>query len=112
MLRTGNNAQFLDRINWSHVIIMYGLSLGETDSTWWIALCKWLRANTQHQLIIYTRCMENAEILPRIYLHNLQMVEKRISQFDADRTEGNTLPINASQIHVAENRDLFPFKLV
>ena len=112
MLHTGNNAKFLDRINWSHVIVMYGLSLGNTDRTWWIALCQWLRANALHQIIIYTRCEENAEILPRIYLSHLQAIERRISQFDAECTKGNVLPISSSQIHVIVNRNLFPFRLV
>lgn len=43
----------LDLLNKSHLVYVYGMALGETDSLWWDRLCKWLASNPSNHVIIH-----------------------------------------------------------
>ena len=37
----------------SRYICLYGLSIGETDGSWWKQIANWLNHNSQNRLVIY-----------------------------------------------------------
>lgn len=37
----------------SHVVCIFGMSMGETDKTWWVEIINWLKANESNKAIIY-----------------------------------------------------------
>lgn len=36
----------------SHIIYVYGMSIGDTDKLWWDRICTWLSASSDHHLLI------------------------------------------------------------
>ena len=57
LLNKGNGHNRMDMayniIDGSHIIIMYGVSFGETDNLWWKYIIKWLSNHSDNTLIIY-----------------------------------------------------------
>lgn len=107
-----NVNQFTQNLDESQIILLYGLSLGVTDVAWWEYLCKWLVADKTHQLIIYTRCEGNADIIPRVYITSVEAILNTMMRYlPAELSEVQTRNVS-SQIHVVVNRNLFPFRLV
>lgn len=47
-------------INKSHIICVFGMSIGNTDKMWWEALVEWLVSNDYNKLIIFWKGFENA----------------------------------------------------
>ncbi len=47
-------------INKSHIICVFGMSIGNTDKMWWEALVEWLVSNEYNKLIIFWKGFENA----------------------------------------------------
>lgn len=42
-------------IDESNVILIYGVSFGDTDKIWWDRICEWLRADTNHRLVLFIK---------------------------------------------------------
>ena len=40
-------------IDESNVILIYGVSFGDTDKIWWDRICEWLRGDTNHRLVVF-----------------------------------------------------------
>lgn len=49
-----------DIINKSHIICVFGMSIGNTDKMWWETLVEWLVSNDYNKLIIFGKGFENA----------------------------------------------------
>ncbi|MEA4929506.1 MAG: AbiH family protein [Candidatus Limiplasma sp.] len=96
----------------SHIVLLYGLSLGVTDASWWEYLVNWLVKDKDHQLIIYTRCDGNADINPRIYITSVDSILSTMANYLPDTIDQKRKEVVLSQIHVIVNRNLFPFRLV
>lgn len=50
----------MDVINKSHIICVFGMSIGNTDKMWWEALVEWLISNENNKLIIFWKGFEEA----------------------------------------------------
>lgn len=50
----------IDIINKSHIICVFGMSIGNTDKMWWEELIKWLGSNENNKLVIYWKGFEEA----------------------------------------------------
>lgn len=50
----------IDIINNSHIICVFGMSIGNTDKMWWEALVEWLISNENNKLIIFWKGFEEA----------------------------------------------------
>ncbi len=59
---TYNNA--LQILNNSHLIYIYGMSLGDTDKYWWGNICRLLRANSSLRVILHCYNAPKNELLP------------------------------------------------
>lgn len=53
----------IDIINKSHIICIFGMSIGNTDKMWWEELIKWLNLNESNKLIIF--CKKDEKVLKR-----------------------------------------------
>lgn len=42
-------------IDESNVILIYGVSFGDTDKIWWDRICEWLRDDTNHRLVVFIK---------------------------------------------------------
>lgn len=47
-------------INKSHIICVFGMSIGNTDKMWWETLIEWLVLNNHNKLIIFWKGFEDA----------------------------------------------------
>ena len=50
--RTRYESEVTSLINSSHIICVYGMSVGATDKKWWDIISKWLSGNTSRRLVI------------------------------------------------------------
>lgn len=51
--RDDTNQEVENLIDKSNIIVIYGMSLGQTDKKWWELLVKWLETNPNNRLIIH-----------------------------------------------------------
>ena len=67
MKRNGHQKQYetgVEMIWESDVIVLYGVSLGETDKVWWQIIYQWLLENSDRHLIIYEYGVKNGAANP------------------------------------------------
>lgn len=50
----------IDIVNKSHIICIFGMSIGNTDKMWWETLIEWLLSNENNKLIIFWKGFEDA----------------------------------------------------
>jgi hypothetical protein len=93
-------------INKSNIIVLFGMSIGSTDSSYWKKIGEWIAMDSSHNLLIFYKLDEGDRIHP----------EKKIANFDFIRdnfiryTE-NAEKINREQIHVCYETDMFTLNL-
>lgn len=49
----------------SNIIVMYGVSYGETDAQWWEEVVKWLESDTRHRIVAFIY-EENSDMHSRV----------------------------------------------
>ena len=47
-------------INKSHIVCVFGMSIGNTDKMWWEVLVEWLASNENNKLVIFWKGFEDA----------------------------------------------------
>lgn len=57
-LRTNREREAKGIINLSDVIVLYGVSFGETDNIWWTEIRKWLSNDWNHKIVAFVRDKE------------------------------------------------------
>lgn len=82
----------------SHLIYIYGMSIGETDKLWWDRICTWLSGNGERQLIVQKYDMPAKTVIQLPY----QLAERRARR---DITKHSSLDDNKkkhieSRIHI------------
>jgi hypothetical protein len=55
----GKTRKTMKIINDSHIICVFGMSIGSTDGMWWEELINWLIADKNNRLIIYRKSQDN-----------------------------------------------------
>lgn len=96
-------------ISKSQIIIVFGMSIGKTDRTWWTSLGEWLKNDASHQLIIFTYQQHlDARLAGHINaaerdMQNLFLQYTALSAVERDRAR--------RQITVILNSELFGKKL-
>ena len=88
----------------SHLIYVYGMSVGDTDKLWWDRLCSWLAANTERHLILHTHSMPEKSVV---------QIEYKVAERTARRNFTKNSSLNAnrkidieSRIHIT-NENIF-----
>lgn len=65
----------------SHIVYIYGMSIGETDKLWWERVCAWLGGNGNRHLIVYRYSMPNRSLLETSYMIEERKARKEITKF-------------------------------
>lgn len=82
--RDNTNEEVEDVINESNIIIIYGMSLGETDEKCWKLICKWLEKKTENRLIIYVHDETFLQSNPLFYLQKRRDFEDLFIEYSYD----------------------------
>ena len=82
--RENTNLKVESTINKSNIIIIYGMSLGETDKKWWIYLGEWLKESQNNRLIIYVHDSKFSKKNPRHYFSKRKHYEEKFLGFSYD----------------------------
>lgn len=65
----------------SHVIYVYGMSIGATDKLWWERICNWLHASKERHVIIQKYKMPSKGVFPVKYQLAEREARREITQY-------------------------------
>ena len=98
-------------INTSSMICIFGMSIGETDKTWWRHILAWLNADKSRHLVIFNYNKNIDETNPRTTIDNRKSVENiffSVVGIVQDQ-ERNQL---VNRIHIASNDNMFKMDIL
>lgn len=97
-----NDEEALGCIEASDEICIFGMSLGETDLTWWQRIHQWLKDSPNHHLLIFSRGSGLAPLYPYDTITHQEKLTCRFLSF------ANALDlIVSSRVHVVITDQLF-----
>ena len=106
----GHDAEALSVLENSDTICIFGMSLGETDATWWVRIGQWLIANPYRHLLIFSRGSNLDLFFPEDILDHQDSIRDRFL------SRANILPVDRSafpdRIHIAITSDIFKLEPV
>lgn len=111
----GKNQSVKEIIEKSHIIGIFGMSIGITDKIWWEELVRWLNDNTDNKLIIYYKGDNEREkaLKKRIPANTIRLNKKIKNDF---MEKGNVPEENKQfikdRIFVSYNTPIFDFSSV
>jgi hypothetical protein len=99
-------------IDISRIIVVFGMSIGETDKTWWNYIHNWLKSDNTRELVIFYY-NENLDITnPRTKGEHKKMVNDLFFT-SAGIKNAKDISIVEKQIHIPfENNDMFKLNLL
>ena len=88
MIKTRLNDQFGQKnteevkklISNSIIICIYGMSIGETDKTWWKEIAAWLKKSEHHKLVIYYY-EEHDKLNEKVLEEKYSLVKRKRNEF-------------------------------
>ena len=107
-MKTEKAKEIIDK---STYVCLFGLSIGDTDSTWWKYLMEWLKKSKVNRLVIYTRDTSN---LQRSGTELIRMRDRSRSSFllKSNCKNDETLKNVRDQIIIVTNSQIFSFENV
>ena len=88
----------------SHVLYIYGMSIGATDKLWWERVCTWLAGNSERHIIFHCYEMPEAGVIETDRRIAERIARRRITQYSQlDEQKNQAIE---SRIHVT-NVNLF-----
>ncbi|GHV04149.1 hypothetical protein AGMMS50229_04870 [Campylobacterota bacterium] len=108
-LRNSNNQAAKQLIQSSDIICLFGLSLGETDKTWWQQIGVRLQ-QSKAQLVIFARANNKDTIHADEVIENRENIENKFCA--AANIDDKIKTGLVSRIHVGLDTDLFKMNLV
>ncbi|MCL2077995.1 MAG: bacteriophage abortive infection AbiH family protein [Oscillospiraceae bacterium] len=108
-LKELNDTNATNMINNSRVVCVFGMSLGETDTTWWKNIATWLQNSDVNQLIIFIKDDDWNDVNPEDVFASEEAVWERfyrLTDFPEDKQE-----LFEERIHIAVNTNLFKIDL-
>ena len=104
-----NDIEGKNTINSSDIICLFGLSLGETDQTWWEIIGNWLKISAGRQLVIFDIANQWNAIHADEEIENIDAIEEKFcSAAGFSEKERESV---ASRIHIGLNTDMFKIDL-
>jgi hypothetical protein len=94
-------------IDKSNLIVLFGMSIGLTDSSYWNKIGEWLRREPSHHLLIFYKLDEGDKIHPENKIANFNYIRDIFIRY----TRHSDI-INREQIHVCYETDMFNLNLV
>lgn len=112
LIKQQANASYLENtdakaakiLNESHLIYIYGMSIGETDKLWWNRICQWMNDSAYRHIIIRKYDLPEKGVLPVQYQVAERNARRDITRYSDlnDRIKRNI----ENRIHVT-NHNLF-----
>ncbi|OAV76011.1 hypothetical protein Barb7_00336 [Bacteroidales bacterium Barb7] len=106
-LNSLNDKECISLIEHSHIICIFGLSLGETDKSWWQTIEKRLR-NVDVHLVIFDNATEFNPIHPEDNIDNINNAMKKFLLSAGITKNQNQY---TDRIHIGFNTDIFKLDL-
>lgn len=78
LFASDDNQRAVRAINAANVIIIFGLSLGESDVRWWIEVINFLKASEGHFVIVASTKANSSRKSATAYLHFVRQVKQRL----------------------------------
>ena len=103
-----NDVEGIELIGRSDIICLFGLSLGETDTTWWKTVGDWLKNNTTKQLVIFNVINQHSKIHHEEIEHRRNIKEKFCLAAGLSELERKSI---LGRIHIGFNTDMFRVNL-
>lgn len=103
-----NKEKACEIIDGSSIICIFGMSIGETDKTWWQYIAGWLQKNKNRRLIIFAK-----DLMPyrnEKYSNVCENDTKDKFRYNGDLT--NEWKQIEKQVYVKVNADIFNFQIV
>lgn len=88
-------------LNSSHIVYIYGMSIGITDKLWWERVCKWLAASNDHHLIVQKYTMPAKGVFPVKYQISEREYRNQIAQYG--NYDEKTRKAIESRIHITND---------
>lgn len=107
--RTRYENEVISIINSSHIICVYGMSIGATDKKWWNIISKWLTGNTSRRLVIlkYDKRYNSRFIYTQRRITN-NIVDRFLSYSDLSDDKKEEIK---SRIYIGANHNVFSMNL-
>lgn len=96
----------------SHIICIFGMSIGNTDKIWWNRIMHWLSSNENNKLILFYKGFEDnlrKKIPGKIIRLSDQLKTNMINQGNLKLDTPNALARLKSRIMISFNSDIFTF---
>ncbi|GHV96664.1 hypothetical protein AGMMS50293_29840 [Spirochaetia bacterium] len=108
-LENGNNQTMTKLINTSDIYCIFGMSIGSTDKTWWIAIANQLIANQMKRLVIFWHDdTVNPIFIDGIIATNDMIITLFCKEANLSDEQKNIIE---GRIHIAINKEIFKIKL-
>lgn len=107
--KTNYEKGVISTINASHIICIYGMSIGETDRKWWTAISKWLVSDPNRLLVV----LGHDDKYDKRFAHSQRkvvtsLVDKFLDNTDLDDNQKEKI---RDRVLVGMNYDIFSMKL-
>jgi predicted transport protein len=107
-----NDIEAKKLIDRSSIICVFGMSIGETDKTWWDYLISWLKTDETKHLIIFFYNDKIDETNPRMIINNKKEVKNKFFSI-VGNVEDEERKQCENRIHIpSNNSDMFKLKLL
>jgi len=98
-------------INKSSIICVFGMSIGETDTTWWKHILTWLKSDISKHLVIFIYNKNADETNPRTTIENRKNIENLFLSVVGIIKEPERSQL-VSRIHVANTDNMFKMDIL
>jgi len=110
-LKKSNVEETIKIISKSTIICIFGMSIGETDKTWWKLILSWLKSDLSKHLVIFSYNKNTDETNPLATIENRKNVENLFfSVVDINQDEERSQLV--SRIHMAYNNNMFKMDIL
>lgn len=99
----------VDTINKSHIVCVFGMSIGNTDKMWWEELIKWLVSDENNKLVIFWKGYEDAlkKKLPSTMIRLNEKIRKEIYQKGKGKYDESYYSRIKDRIMISYNASIF-----
>jgi len=118
LIKVQANASYLENTDYkarlllqnSHIIYVYGMSIGDTDKLWWDRICTWMNANPDRHLIVQKYDMPTKEVLPIKFQYAERQARREITKHSSlDATKKTAIE---ARIHITGDNIFAPIKQI
>lgn len=96
-------------INKSHIVCVFGMSIGNTDKMWWEVLVEWLASNENNKLVIFWKGFEDAlkKKLPSKVVRLNESIKRMVFDKGRGKYDENYYKKIKNRIMISYNSNIF-----